>query len=189
MKIVCLLGSPRLTGNSTTVANRFLETAQERGAVTETFALNRLNYRGCQACEACKTKLDKCALDDDLTPALAAVAGADILVLASPVYFGDISSQMKAFVDRTLSYLKPDFLTNPEPSRLAPGKRLVFILSQTQADNMFVDIFPKYEFFYQMMGFRDNRLIRACGVTRIGDVDRRSDIFDLAEKSAIEMVV
>ncbi len=59
MKIVCLLGSPRPKGNSTAMAARFCETAEGLGAEVTTFALNKLKYRGCQACMTCKTKAGK----------------------------------------------------------------------------------------------------------------------------------
>ncbi|MGD9505996.1 MAG: flavodoxin family protein [Syntrophobacteraceae bacterium] len=55
MKIICLLGSPRKNGNSAAIAERFCETAKKSGAEVQTFALNELNFRGCQACMACKT--------------------------------------------------------------------------------------------------------------------------------------
>jgi len=164
MKIVCLLGSPRSNGNSATIANRFMETAAALGAETRTFELNRLNYRGCQACYACKTKLDKCILEDDLTGVLAAVREADTVVLATPVYYGDITGQLKCFIDRTFSYLVPDYVTNPQPSRLS-AKKLVFVLVQGRPDEeMFNEIFPRYAAFMKWLGFADSRLIRACGI-------------------------
>ena len=57
MTIVGLLGSPRAKGNCATIANRFTETAAKLGAETKTFELNRLAYRGCQGCYACKKSL------------------------------------------------------------------------------------------------------------------------------------
>ena len=102
MKIVSLLGSPRTAGNSATIANHVLKIAGELGAETRSFELNRLNYQGCQACYACKTKLDRCVLKDDLSEVLAAVSEADAAVLASPVYYGDITSQLKGFGETTL---------------------------------------------------------------------------------------
>jgi multimeric flavodoxin WrbA len=102
MKIVSLLGSPRTAGNSSTIANHVLKIAGELGAETRSFELNRLNYQGCQACYACKTKLDRCVLKDDLSEVLAAVSEADAAVLASPVYYGDITSQLKGFGETTL---------------------------------------------------------------------------------------
>ena len=103
--------------------------------MVETFSLNELNYRGCQACMACKTKLDRCVLKDDLEPVLDAVRQTDVLVLASPVYFGEVTSQTKGFIDRTFSFLTPEFKTNPQNmSRLVGGKSLVFIQVQTAED-------------------------------------------------------
>lgn len=60
MKILCVLGSPRKQGNSATIARRFLEVANERGATIETVLLNELEFKPCQACYACKTRLDHC---------------------------------------------------------------------------------------------------------------------------------
>ena len=110
MKIVSLLGSPRPQGNSTAITRRFQDTAANLGAEVRTFELNRLAYRGCQGCCACKQSLDHCILNDDLTEVLNTVAEADVVVLASPVYYGDVSAQLKGFIDRTYSYLKPDYM-------------------------------------------------------------------------------
>jgi multimeric flavodoxin WrbA len=185
MKIVCLLGSPRPKGNSAVMAKRFCESAESRGADVEVFALNKLKYRGCQACMTCKTKLDKCVLKDDLAEVLDAVRDSDVLVMATPVYYGDVSSQLKAFVDRTFSYLAPDYATNPKPSRLPPGKKLVFILAQGHPDEkLFNDIFPRYDGFFTWYGFEAGNLIRACGVHDKGDVEEREDIMKLAEEMA-----
>jgi multimeric flavodoxin WrbA len=185
MNIVCLLGSPREKGNSATIANRFCSTAEGLGAEVKTFTLNNLEYRGCQGCMACKTKLDRCALNDDLTEVLDAVRETDVLVLASPVYFWDISSQLKTFIDRTFSYLVPDFITNPRKSRLAPGKKLVFILSQNNPDrSSFSDIVTKFQYFSQAYGFVESHVIRAFGVSEPGEVESHQDVMKLAETTA-----
>ncbi len=182
MKIVCLLGSPREKGNSATIANRFCHSAEGLGAEVKTFTLNNLEYRGCQGCMACKTKLDRCVLNDDLTEVLDAIRETDILVLASPVYFWDISSQLKTFMDRTFSYLVPDFITNPKKSRLAPGKKLVFILAQGNPDQTsYPDIFQKFDYFFKGYGFVENHFIRAFGVRELGEVEGHEDVMKLAE--------
>lgn len=164
MKIVTLLGSPRSQGNSNAIARRFQETAANLGAEIRTFELNRLTYRGCQGCYACKKSLDHCILNDDLTEVLTAVTEADLVVLASPVYYGDVTAQLKGFIDRTYSYLKPDYLTNLTPSRLTP-KKLLFVLTQGHPDEaLFADIFPRYDGFLKWLGFTENHLLRLCGV-------------------------
>ena len=188
MKIVALLGSPRTDKNSATIANRFTATAAQFGAEVSTFELNRLDYRGCQGCYACKKTLDHCVLQDDLTAILDAVRGADLLLLASPVYYGDVTAQLKGFIDRTFCYLKPDYPTNPEPSRLAP-KQLVFVIAQGHPDEkLFADIFPRYEMFLKWMGFADCRLLRACGIGPARIDAPSEEILDQAEALARELV-
>jgi NAD(P)H-dependent FMN reductase len=188
MKVVSILGSPRPNGNSATIAKHFCNAAKGLGAEVKTFVLNELDYRGCQGCMTCKTKLDKCVLKDDLTEVLEAVRDTDLLVLASPVYFWDVSSQLKAFIDRTYSYLVPGFHTNPIKSRLVPGKKLVFILAQGNPDEgLFTNIFPKFEYFFKMFGFGACHLIRACGVRDAGEVKDRQNVIKMAETLAQEL--
>ncbi|MHC1728380.1 MAG: flavodoxin family protein [Syntrophobacteraceae bacterium] len=185
MNIVCLLGSPRAKSNSSTIAKRFIDTAEKLGVETKTYLLNDLRYRGCQACMACKTKLEKCALKDDLAEVLEAIQNCDVLVMASPVYFGEVSSQLKACIDRMYSFLKPDYVDNPSPVRLAPGKKLVFALAQGEPDEkLFSDIFPGYDYFMKWYGFKESHLIRACGVREAGTVETRRDILTLSEEVA-----
>jgi multimeric flavodoxin WrbA len=185
MKVVSLLGSPRERANSSMIAERFCATAQKLGAEARTFALNDLNFRGCQGCMACKTKLDRCVLEDDLTEVLEAVRETDVLVLATPVYFWDVTSQLKAFLDRTYSYLVPDFMTNPNRSRLPSGKKLVFIQVQGHPDeSMFNNVFPKFDYFFRGYGFSETHLIRACGVRAPGEVAAHEGVMKLAEETA-----
>ncbi len=185
MKVVCVLGSPRASGNSSTIANRFCDTAQKLGADIETFFLNDLNFRGCQGCMACKTKLDRCALADDLTAVLEAVRDTDVLVLASPVYYWDVSSQLKAFLDRTFSYLVPDFITSTKKSRIPAGKKMVMILAQNNPDqSSFSNIFEKFDYFFKAYAFTETHLIRAFGVNAPGEVESQEAVMKLAEKMA-----
>lgn len=189
MDVVALLGSPRANKNSATIARRFTETAARLGASTRVFELNKLTYRGCQGCYACKRTLDHCVLRDDLTEVLNAVQAADVVLLASPVYYGDVTAQLKGFIDRSYSYLKPDYLSNPQPSRLA-SKKLAFVLTQGHPDTaLFADIFPRYEMFLKWMGFVECRLIRACGIGP-STVDEVSDaVLREAEAAARALVV
>jgi multimeric flavodoxin WrbA len=188
-KIITLLGSPRANGNSAAIAGRFMETAKKYGAETKTYSLNKLKYAGCQACMMCKDMLDRCALKDDLEPVLDDIRDADILVLATPVYFADVTAQMKMFIDRTYSYYVPDFLNKPVPGRLRPGKQLVFIQTQAQpGDKFFNDIYPKYEFFFQVLGFKNNHLIRAAGVNDAGDAEKQESIMQHAQALAAQLM-
>jgi multimeric flavodoxin WrbA len=179
-----VLGSPRTNGNSATLAKRFCETAEKLGAEVETFALQELDYSGCIACMGCKTGSVKCVVEDDLTQVLDAVAAADVMVLATPIYFGDVSSQTKGFVDRTFSFLKPDFASNPNPGRLAPGKTFVLVQTQGWDESHFKEIFEKYGFSFKYEGFESVHLIRGCGLMGSGEAAGREDLLKLADATA-----
>lgn len=198
MNIVTLLGSPRPKGNSTTIANAFIKTAEKLNADVQTFALNKLSYKACQACETCKTKLDHCVLKDDLTQVLEAVQQADILVLASPVYFADISAQLKTFIDRCFSFLSyPEVNEDatrmepyPDGNRLAPNKQVVLILTQNQPDELFADLAVKYDLIFQFIGFKEIHVIRGCNLGAADDIKTKSrdDLIEQAEETARKLI-
>jgi len=188
MKIVAVLGSPRSNGNSAALARRFLETAEKHGAEIRSFTLNDLAYRGCQACMACKTTSDTCVLQDGLTDVLQAVREADVIVLASPVYYGDITGQMKLFIDRTYCFLTPDFHSNPNRSRLAPGKIAVFVQTQGLADAaVFADVFSRYKAMMAFIGIEEAHLLRGCGLAKRDDVRHQPDVLEQAENLAVRI--
>lgn len=164
MKILVLLGSPRASSYSAALAERFARTAGTLGASVEVVPLNALTYRGCQGCYACKVKSERCVLQDDLTRVLAAVESADVLVLATPVYFGDVTAQMKGFLDRCYSFLAPGYLAGGDKGRLK-DKKLVFIQTQGNPDPAFFGgIYPRVFHFMEWMGFREGQLVRGCGL-------------------------
>ncbi|AWK52175.1 flavodoxin [Clostridium beijerinckii] len=108
MKIVAINGSPRKNGNTATLCKEFLRGSESAGNNIETEIINLydLKYTGCKSCFGCKRiKVDtygKCVIKDDLQTILDKVANADGIVLGSPLYFGEMTSQLKAFLERLL---------------------------------------------------------------------------------------
>ncbi|OGR36153.1 MAG: hypothetical protein A2091_02175 [Desulfuromonadales bacterium GWD2_61_12] len=189
MHIVALFGSPRKEGNSATVTEHFLRCAETLGATTERFFLNDLPLRGCQACNACKSSHDHCVISDGLSAALEAVFHADLVVMATPVYYGDVTAQLKAFIDRTYSYLKPGYIALKEPSRLPGRKPLVFVLTQGHRDPAwFADILPRYSEIFRWTDFAETHPLRVIDVYHPGDVQQREDILRQAETLARTLV-
>lgn len=189
MKVVTLLGSPRTNGNTATLAKAFNETAKMSGADVETFILNKFELKGCQACDACKTKSDQCVLEDDLAQVLEAVKNTDVLVLATPIYFADITAQLKMFIDRCYSYLEP-FETVPEASRLKPGKKMVLITAQNRTDDLFAEVCAKYRMIFEFLGFKQSYLIRGCELMGVNDLKKknRDDLVELARETANKII-
>lgn len=180
MKIVSILGSPRKKGNSSSIANAFTAKAEELGAQVVTYHLNGMNFRGCQGCYACKKKQDTCILEDDLTEVLEAIHGADVVVMASPVYYSDITGQFKTFIDRTYSFLKPDFFNRPDPCRLTKGKKGLLILTQGAEENEHQDVPQRYEYYMDAYGIKDRKTIRASAIYESSPVEERLPFMEQA---------
>jgi multimeric flavodoxin WrbA len=140
--------------------------AEGVGAEIAIYRLYELNFRGCTACLACKRTSEECVLKDDLAPVLRAVRQADGLILASPIYFGQITGELKSFIDRMYSMLAPGYLSSSDRSRLSPGRKCGFITTQgNPSPEVFANVFPTYEGFLgpEWMGY-ETRAIRGLGL-------------------------
>lgn len=102
MKVVGFNGSPRKNGNTAILLNYVFEELRAEGIETESLQLGGKNIRGCKACFKCFNNKDaRCAVDSDhLNSCIEKIVEADGVVLASPTYFTDVTTEMKALIDR-----------------------------------------------------------------------------------------
>lgn len=100
--VLILSGSPRKNGNSDVLCDKFAEGASQAGHRVEKIRIAEKNIGYCRGCYACKNT-GECAIKDDMAEILQKMIDADVLVLASPVYFYSIDAQLKAVIDRTVA--------------------------------------------------------------------------------------
>lgn len=101
-KILILSGSPRKNGNSDILCDEFMRGALEAGNEVEKIRVAEKSIGYCRACYACR-ETGVCAIKDDMAEVLQKMIDADVIVLASPVYFYSIDAQLKAVIDRTVA--------------------------------------------------------------------------------------
>jgi multimeric flavodoxin WrbA len=106
MNVIAVNGSPRKDWNTGTLLRNALQGAESVGAGTKLVHLYDLTYKGCTSCFSCKRKGNTCGglcnVRDDLRGVLAEVLESDVLLLGSPVYFGDVTGEMRSFLERLL---------------------------------------------------------------------------------------
>jgi multimeric flavodoxin WrbA len=107
MKVLALLGAGNKTRNTATMLKSAFEGAMSvEGASGELIHLYDLNFKGCYGCHSCKLKdesrLGRCAIRDDLTDVLEKARQADVLLIGSPIYYGDITGVTRSFLERYL---------------------------------------------------------------------------------------
>ncbi len=99
-KVLILSGSPRRGGNSDTLCDAFMKGATEAGNFVEKIFIRDKKINYCYACDACRNT-GICIHKDDMAEILEKMDAADVLVMATPVYFFSIDAQMKTVIDRT----------------------------------------------------------------------------------------
>ncbi len=102
-KVLILSGSPRKGGNSDLLCDAFARGAQESGHAVEKIRVAAQKIRPCSACYYCHEHGGECVHKDDMAALLQKMIDADVIVLASPVYFYAIDAQLKAVIDRTVA--------------------------------------------------------------------------------------
>lgn len=102
MKVLAISSSPRKGGNSDVLCDEFLKGAAENGHEIEKIRLAEKKIAPCAACSGC-AESHVCVRKDDVAEVLDALKAADVIVLASPVYFYSVCAQMKAMIDRCLA--------------------------------------------------------------------------------------
>jgi multimeric flavodoxin WrbA len=127
-KILVLLGSPRRNGNSAILAEKIAEGAASSGAASETIFLQDLKIAPCTSCYACQKKKTKgCSIADDMQILYPKLVEADAWVIASPVYWFNMSAQTKLWMDRCFAL--PAYGKDP-----FSGKRIAVAMSYGDAD-------------------------------------------------------
>lgn len=101
--VLILSGSPRLNGNSDLLCNEFMRGAQEAGHEVEKIRVATKKIGYCRACYFCRDHEGQCAVRDDMAEILEKMLKADVIVLASPVYFYSVDAQLKTVIDRTVA--------------------------------------------------------------------------------------
>lgn len=111
-KVLVLSASPRKGGNSDLLCDQFMLGAKEAGSQVEKIFLRDKEINYCVACDSCQNNGGSCVQDDDMAEVLDKMIAADVIVMATPVYFYSMNGQMKTLIDRT--YPRYTEITNKE---------------------------------------------------------------------------
>lgn len=156
MNILVLNGSPRAKGNTKQMVESFKEGAESAGHTVEVVDVCSMDIHGCRACEYCHTKdIGACIQDDDMQKVYPLLEEADMLVLASPIYYHGLSGQLKCAIDRFYSAAYP-----VGPARL---HKVAMILSSGASDVYDGAVYSFRGDFVGYLGLEDMGVFTAHG--------------------------
>ena len=159
--ILILSGSPRKGGNSDILCDRFMEGARESGHRAEKIFLRDRNIGYCIGCEACHQNNGVCVQKDDMAEILGKMIAADVIVMATPVYFYTMDAQMKTLIDRCVARYTE--ISNP-----------AFYFIATAADGEKRSLERTIEgfrgFLYCLEGAQEKGIVYGSGAWKKGDI-------------------
>ncbi len=167
MNILVLNGSPRPQGETAKMVAAFRQAAEKAGHTVTVMEVCRMNIRGCLACEYCHGKgQGACIQKDDMREIYAVLPETDMLVLASPIYYHNLSGQLKCAIDRFYSALFP-----AAPKRL---KKAAMFLASGDPD---MDAGARFSFEGDFLGYLG---LEALGLYTNHDPDVLERIVEMA---------
>lgn len=160
-KILVLLGSPRKNENTELLANSFVAGALEAGHEVEIIRLQNQNISACLGCNYCMKNQGKCVQKDDMQTIYEKFKNADVIVLATPLYFFNFSTQMKAVIDRFYAVLNGN----------RPHKQSVLLIAYGSQDSHEIDtLVAQYRMTASALNWENLGEIAAKGVLEKGEI-------------------
>lgn len=164
-KILVINGSPKAIGNTGILVAHFIQGAQEAGHVTTRLDVGSLNIKPCMGCNACQKGLGSpCVQTDDMAMVYQTLKEADVVVIASPLYWMQFSAQLKALMDRL-------YALAPDPEEISHKEGALIICAASPKDVISKHIVPYYNLcFMESLAWTDRGMVLAGGAVNIGDV-------------------
>ncbi len=164
--IVILSGSPRRGANTDRLVSSFVDGAKAAGHNVMLFNTADMKIGGCRGCGQCHENMGVCVQSDDMRPVLDALRKADVLALATPVYFFGPAAQLKLAIDRMYALLK-------EPSHI---KEAVFLITCGANPPAAISTLSMFRQMCGHMGWREAGFIVAPGLHEPGQIDAYYEI-------------
>lgn len=137
MKVLGIYGSPREHGNSDELLNKVLEGAQSAGAEVYSIYVRNLRISGCLECTGC-SKSGKCIINDDMQSLYSLMEEADVIFLASPIFFYAVPAQLKVLIDRCQAmWAKRMIERKSQPRRTNRGRGYLIAVGATKGRRLF----------------------------------------------------
>ena len=168
--IVILNGSPRKKGNTAALSAQFTKGAQEAGHTVTEFFLGEMKINGCKGCFGGHSSKDlPCVQKDDMAKIYPAVRNADIVVLATPLYYWSMSGQIKTAIDRLFALEEGD-------GNLLRGHRKASVLLMAAEGSGFGDVLTYYEHLTAHLQWKNLGHVLSGGNMDVGDIEGKKEL-------------
>lgn len=174
--ILVLTGSPRKNGNSERMANAFIKGAQSVGHETVKFETARKKISDCKDCGACWIKGKPCSFQDDFDELAPLLESADVIVIATPLYWFSFTGYIKVTIDKMNAYLKEN-----SKRHLKIKESILLVCGADKGIEIFDGIIVTYKQICKYMNWEDKGVLAVPNVRKKDDIEK-TDALNRAEK-------
>ena len=169
-KIVILNGSPRKNGNTSELVKAFTEGAESAGNTVTEFFLDKMNINGCKGCFGGHSNKEcPCVQQDDMNEIYPVVKECDVIVLATPLYYWNMSGQIRTAVDRLFALEEGD-------GNFLRGNGKASALLMAAEGHGFEDVLTYYDHLMEHLKWENLGHVLAGGNMDTGDIDGKPEI-------------
>lgn len=182
MKVLGIMGSPRLRGNTDLLLDEALKGAASRGADVEKIAVDRVKIAPCKEYYAC-LRDGKCVIRDDMDDVYGKILGADAIIIATPIFFYAVSAQTLTFMSRCQALWARKYVLNMD---MPPKKGAFIAVGATRGARLFDGPKLTVKYFFKAINaeYTEELLIR--GVDKKGEIKQHptalTDAFELGKR-------
>lgn len=169
-KIVILNGSPRRKGNTSSLVKAFTEGAESAGNTVTEFFLDSMNIHGCKGCFGGHSSREcPCVQKDDMAQIYPAVKECNVIILATPLYYWNMSGQIRTAIDRLFALEEGD-------GNLLRGHERSCALLMAAEGNGFEDVLLYYDHLMEHLRWKNLGHVLAGGNGDIGDIEGKPEL-------------
>ncbi len=181
--ILIIKSSPRIQGNSNSLADQVEAGARKAGAFVTTLSLHGLDLHPCSACDACLTYEEvHCDTDDDMQQIYPALLKADAIVLASPIYCFTFSAQLKLMIDRLYAFEGQ----KPHPLK---GKQIAILLTYGDDDAESSGVFNAIHTLQDEFNYTGSPIVEIihASADKPGDIKKKPEVLEKAFQLGLKL--
>ncbi|MBI2831711.1 MAG: flavodoxin family protein [Chloroflexi bacterium] len=186
MKVLGIMGSPRIKGNTDLLLEEALKGAKSQGAEVEKIAVCKLHIEPCKEYYGC-LKDGNCVIRDDMDAIYPKLLDADIIIVASPIFFYGVSAQLKALIDRTQALWARKYVLKQRP-REEGRKGGLILVGATKGPSLFEGSIMTVKYFFLSIGVKYSYDLLVRNVDKKGEITDHPDImlkaFELGKRLA-----
>lgn len=186
MIVLGIMGSPRIKGNTDLLLDEALKGAQSQGGEVDKLIVDKLNISPCREYYGC-LRDGNCVIRDDMDGIYPKLLNADVVIVASPMFFYGLTSQLKALIDRSQAlWAKKYVLKQNLPCE---GRKGAFIaMGATKGQKLFDGSIFTVKYFFHAIGVEYAEELLVRGVDKKGEIIKHptalKDAFELGSRMA-----